>query len=40
MAATHIIVGQARPAAGAAIAMRRAGFTGRILLIGEERGDL
>jgi 3-phenylpropionate/trans-cinnamate dioxygenase ferredoxin reductase component len=36
MAATHLIVGAGQAGAWAAIAMRQAGFTGRILLIGEE----
>ena len=36
MADTHIIVGAGQAGGWAAIAMRQAGFTGRILLIGEE----
>jgi 3-phenylpropionate/trans-cinnamate dioxygenase ferredoxin reductase subunit len=36
MAETHIIVGAGQAGAWAAVAMRQAGFTGRILLIGEE----
>ena len=36
MTATHVIVGAGQAGGWAAIAMRRAGFTGRILLIGEE----
>src|SRR5579862_2813212 len=34
--ATHIIVGAGQAGAWAAIAMRQAGFDGRILLIGDE----
>lgn len=37
MSATHIIVGAGQAGGWAAMAMRQAGFTGRILLIGEER---
>src|SRR5579872_804980 len=36
MSETHIIVGAGQAGGWAAIAMRQAGFTGRILLIGEE----
>jgi 3-phenylpropionate/trans-cinnamate dioxygenase ferredoxin reductase component len=36
MATTHIIVGAGQAGAWAAVATRQAGFTGRILLIGEE----
>ena len=36
MSMTHIIVGAGQAGGWAAIAMRQAGFTGRILLIGEE----
>jgi NADPH-dependent 2,4-dienoyl-CoA reductase/sulfur reductase-like enzyme len=36
MTATHIIVGAGQAGAWAAMAMRQAGFAGRILLIGEE----
>jgi 3-phenylpropionate/trans-cinnamate dioxygenase ferredoxin reductase subunit len=36
MSRTHIIVGAGQAGGWAAIAMRQAGFTGRILLIGEE----
>jgi 3-phenylpropionate/trans-cinnamate dioxygenase ferredoxin reductase component len=36
MTATHIIVGAGQAGAWAAVGMRQAGFTGRILLIGEE----
>jgi NADPH-dependent 2,4-dienoyl-CoA reductase/sulfur reductase-like enzyme len=36
MTTTHIIVGAGQAGGWAAIAMRQAGFTGRILLIGEE----
>jgi 3-phenylpropionate/trans-cinnamate dioxygenase ferredoxin reductase subunit len=36
MTGTHIIVGAGQAGAWAAVAMRQAGFTGRILLIGEE----
>ncbi len=36
MAATHIVVGAGQAGAWAAVAMRQAGFTGRILLVGEE----
>ncbi|HVC59711.1 MAG TPA: FAD-dependent oxidoreductase [Acetobacteraceae bacterium] len=36
MAGTHIIVGAGQAGAWAAVAMRQAGFAGRILLIGEE----
>lgn len=37
MDATHIIVGAGQAGGWAAMAMRQAGFTGRILLLGEER---
>lgn len=37
MAEKHIIVGAGQAGAWAAVAMRQAGFTGRILLIGEEQ---
>ncbi|MBV9252253.1 MAG: FAD-dependent oxidoreductase [Acetobacteraceae bacterium] len=37
MRPTHIIVGAGQAGAWAAVSMRQAGFTGRILLIGEER---
>ena len=37
MAATHIILGAGQAGAWAAVAMRQAGFAGRILLIGEEQ---
>jgi 3-phenylpropionate/trans-cinnamate dioxygenase ferredoxin reductase component len=36
MAATHVIVGAGQAGAWAAVSMRQAGFTGRILLIGDE----
>ncbi len=36
MTATHIVVGAGQAGGWAAISMRRAGFTGRILLIGDE----
>jgi len=36
VAATHVIVGAGQAGAHAAVAMREAGFAGRILLIGEE----
>jgi 3-phenylpropionate/trans-cinnamate dioxygenase ferredoxin reductase subunit len=36
MSLTHIIVGAGQAGGWAATAMRQAGFTGRILLIGEE----
>jgi 3-phenylpropionate/trans-cinnamate dioxygenase ferredoxin reductase subunit len=36
MAATHIVVGAGQAGAWAAVAMRQAGFAGRILLIGDE----
>ena len=35
--AVHVVAGAGQAAAHAAVAMREAGFTGRILLIGEER---
>jgi len=37
MAATHVIVGAGQAGAWAAVSMRQAGFTGRILLIGDEQ---
>src|SRR6185312_8639623 len=36
MSLTHIVVGAGQAGGWAAIAMRQAGFSGRILLIGEE----
>jgi len=36
MSATHVIVGAGQAGAWAAVSMRQAGFTGRILLIGDE----
>ena len=37
MAATHVMVGAGQAGAWAAVAMRQAGFAGRILLVGEEQ---
>ncbi|HTW71538.1 MAG TPA: FAD-dependent oxidoreductase [Acetobacteraceae bacterium] len=36
MAATHVIVGAGQAGAWAAVSMRQAGFTGRVLMIGDE----